>query len=119
MDTASTFALAAFNPASWGGWEILLVLLIVLIVFGPKRLPALSRAIGKSIRDFKKGLQDVKDDIEQADWDDDEKSAPKAPPVQQSAAPETQKPWHGDRPEPKAPTAGKPDAPADDKPQQG
>ncbi len=54
-----------------GGWEWIGLLLIVLIIFGPKRLPQLSRSIGKSIRDFKKGLNDVRDEIENADVDDD------------------------------------------------
>lgn len=61
-----------FSLSNPGPMEILIVLAIILVVFGPKRLPALSRAIGKSIRDFKKGLQDVKDDIESADVDDED-----------------------------------------------
>ena len=52
------------NPSNWGLTEIILVLAIVLIFFGPKRLPQLSRAIGSSIRDFRKGLTEIRDDIE-------------------------------------------------------
>ncbi len=48
-----------------GGWELVLVLLVVLVVFGSKRLPDSARALGKSLRILKaetKGLHD--DDIE-------------------------------------------------------
>jgi sec-independent protein translocase protein TatA len=55
-----------------GGWEWMVILLFVLLVFGPKRLPQLSRAIGRSIRDFKRGLNDIKDDIEKEEADEDE-----------------------------------------------
>jgi len=41
------------------GWpEILLVLLVVLLLFGAKRLPDLARSLGKSLREFKKGRED-------------------------------------------------------------
>ena len=38
--------------------ELLIILLIVLLLFGSKKLPELSRSIGKSIREFKKGRED-------------------------------------------------------------
>lgn len=41
--------------------HILLVAVIVLIVFGPKRLPDLGKALGEGIRDFKKGLAEPAD----------------------------------------------------------
>ena len=44
-----------------GGWELVLVLLVVLVVFGAKRLPDSARALGKSLRILKaetKGLHD-------------------------------------------------------------
>ncbi|HUR51508.1 MAG TPA: Sec-independent protein translocase subunit TatA [Mycobacteriales bacterium] len=43
-----------------GGWELILVLLVVLVVFGSKRLPDSARALGRSLRIFKaetKGLR--------------------------------------------------------------
>jgi sec-independent protein translocase protein TatA len=49
---------------SWiGGWEIALVLVLVLVIFGPKKLPELGASLGKSIRGFKKGLKDSKDEV--------------------------------------------------------
>jgi len=47
-----------------GGPELIVIFVIILLIFGPKQLPALSRSIGKAITDFKKGLNDIKDDIE-------------------------------------------------------
>ena len=46
------------------GWlEILIVAVVALLLFG-RRLPEVSRGLGRSIVEFKKGLKDVKDDIE-------------------------------------------------------
>lgn len=39
-----------------GIWEILLILIVAMLFFGPKRLTDLGPALGKSIRGFKKGL---------------------------------------------------------------
>jgi sec-independent protein translocase protein TatA len=47
------------------GWqEILLILLIVLILFGAKKIPDLARGLGKGIREFKKGLSEIEKPIE-------------------------------------------------------
>ena len=42
-------------------WELALVLIIALVVFGPKRLPEIGGAMGKSIREFKKGTTELED----------------------------------------------------------
>lgn len=43
------------------GWtEILIILAIVLLLFGAKRLPELARSLGKSLKEFKKGIHDDK-----------------------------------------------------------
>ena len=39
-----------------GTTEILLILVAILILFGPKKLPELARAIGKSVREYRKGV---------------------------------------------------------------
>ncbi|MBW2983574.1 twin-arginine translocase TatA/TatE family subunit [Candidatus Woesearchaeota archaeon] len=43
-----------------GMTEILVILAIVLILFGPKKLPELARSIGKAVREYKKGLSSDK-----------------------------------------------------------
>ncbi len=52
-----------------GMWEVLLILLIVLLVFGAKRLPEMGAAMGKGIREFKKSLKDVQQNVELGDDD--------------------------------------------------
>jgi len=47
---------------NFGGWEILAVLFIVLLLFGSSRLPQLAKGMGKSIREFKKGIADAGED---------------------------------------------------------
>jgi sec-independent protein translocase protein TatA len=44
--------------------EILLILLIVLLVFGAKRLPEMGAAMGKGIREFKRSLKDVQESVD-------------------------------------------------------
>lgn len=47
-----------------GGWEILLILLVLLIFFGAKRIPELAKGLGKGIREFKDATTEIKDEIE-------------------------------------------------------
>jgi TatA/E family protein of Tat protein translocase len=54
-------------PGNIGPLEIAIVLVIVLIIFGPKRLPELGRSMGRGIREFRGSLSGDKDK------DDDEK----------------------------------------------
>lgn len=50
------------------GWgELLIILLVVLLLFGAKRLPDLARSLGKSINEFKKGREEGKKDDDKAD----------------------------------------------------
>jgi sec-independent protein translocase protein TatA len=42
----------------FSGWELLVVLFVVLLLFGSSRLPQLARGMGKSISEFKKGISD-------------------------------------------------------------
>lgn len=50
---------------SIGMQEIVLVLFILLLLFGAKRLPELGESLGKGIREFKQGLNEIKEDIDQ------------------------------------------------------
>ena len=50
-------------PFGVAWWEILLILLLVLLVFGPKRLPEMGRSLGKGFREFKDSITgDSKDE---------------------------------------------------------
>ncbi len=61
-----------------GAGEIILILLVILILFGAKKIPELARGIGKGMSEFKKGLKDVEDEIKSTDKEskkiDDKKS---------------------------------------------
>ncbi len=47
-------------------WELLILLLVVLLVFGPKRLPEMGRSLGKGLREFKSSISGKDDDDHQA-----------------------------------------------------
>ena len=59
------------------GPEILLIFLIVLLLFGAKRLPELFKSFGKSIREFKKATSEIEDDIRTAMDEEPTQSTPK------------------------------------------
>lgn len=49
-----------------GFGELLLILLVIIIFFGPKRIPDIAQSIGKGIREFKKAMRDVQDEIDKS-----------------------------------------------------
>ena len=46
-----------------GVWEILLIFLVVLLLFGAKRLPEIGSSLGKGIREFKGSLRDIENEL--------------------------------------------------------
>ncbi len=58
-------------PFNVGPWELLLILLGLLLVFGAKRLPEMGAAMGKGIREFKKNISEVKHELDRPADDDD------------------------------------------------
>ena len=46
-----------------GGSELLIIVLIILLLFGGKKIPELMRGIGKGIRSFKDGINEVEDEL--------------------------------------------------------
>jgi sec-independent protein translocase protein TatA len=60
-------------PGSIGPMELIIVLVIALIVLGPKKLPEVGRSVGKGMREFKDSLNGITDDDE--DDDEDEPAA--------------------------------------------
>ena len=46
-----------------GMGELLIILLVVLVLFGSKKIPDLAQGLGKGIREFKKAIRDVEEDI--------------------------------------------------------
>lgn len=69
--------------AMLGGWEIVLILAVVLILFGAKKLPELAKGLGTGIKEFKKATREVQDEITNAAEEPPQKRiAPPAAPTQ-------------------------------------
>ncbi|MBI4538336.1 MAG: twin-arginine translocase TatA/TatE family subunit [Gemmatimonadetes bacterium] len=49
---------------SLGPWEILLILFVVLLFFGAKRLPEIGGALGKGIREFKRSMREIESELQ-------------------------------------------------------
>ncbi|BFN36867.1 twin-arginine translocase TatA/TatE family subunit [Fidelibacter multiformis] len=63
---------------NFGPWELIIILVIVLLIFGPKKLPELAKGLGKGLREFKKAAHDVKDELENAGDEEEENQAEKS-----------------------------------------
>jgi len=56
------------------GWqEILLIALIVLLLFGARKIPEMMRSLGKGIRELKKGMKDIESEVKDDASEDDKK----------------------------------------------
>lgn len=49
-----------------GGWEIMIVILVILILFGAKRIPELAKGMGTGIKEFKKAAREVTEEVQNA-----------------------------------------------------
>lgn len=52
---------------SFGGFEVLIILLVILLFFGAKRIPELARGIGQGITEFRKASDEIKKELEQGE----------------------------------------------------
>ena len=48
-----------------GHWEILMILVVILLLFGAKRIPEMAQGLGQGIREFRKSLREVQQEIDQ------------------------------------------------------
>ena len=101
------------------GWtEFLVILAIALIFFGPRRLPGIAQAIGRSLREFQKALNEVKSEIAQAGREADVRTGapysprdplnllPKLSDTTPSGTAAPGSPSHGPDPDPSEPASG-------------
>ena len=89
MSAFSTPTLAFIQGLGWT--EVVVVLFLILLLFGAKRLPELARGFGKSIKEFKKATTDIESDIRSAIEDDPPTPRPAAKPAQVQPKPEVEK----------------------------
>jgi len=57
---------------SFGGVELIVIVLIILLLFGAKKIPELARGIGQGINEFKKASSDIRKEIEKGQSEADE-----------------------------------------------
>ncbi len=48
-----------------GGTELLLIMFVVFLFFGPKKLPEIGKGIGKGLKEFRRALRNVEDEVKQ------------------------------------------------------
>ncbi len=81
-----------------GGSEIILVLLVILLLFGSKRIPGFSRALGRGMSEFRRAMKEIREEIESEPFED--------PPGSPTENPYAGNPRSGTPGEEKTPPAG-------------
>ena len=56
-------------PLMLGTWEIVAIVLVILLLFGGKKIPELMRGLGKGVKSFKQGMNEVEKEIKEIDDD--------------------------------------------------
>ena len=72
-----------------GGFEWILIILVVLLLFGAKRIPELARGLGQGIQEFRKASDDIKKEIDKGKDDFNESTQYKEPAQKKEPAQET------------------------------
>lgn len=60
-----------------GPWQLVLIVLVVLLLFGGKKIPELMRGLGKGVTEFKKGIEDAEKEFKKGTSADSEKKEDK------------------------------------------
>lgn len=76
-----------FGIFNLGGGEIILILALILIMFGARKLPELAKGLGQGIKEFKKATREVTDEVTSAMDDTPQRRLPpSSPPVEHTAS---------------------------------
>ena len=54
-------------PLMIGGWEIFAIVAVIVLLFGGKKIPELMKGIGKGVKSFKQGMNEVEKEIKEID----------------------------------------------------
>ena len=60
-------------PLMLGTWEIVAIVLVILLLFGGKKIPELMKGLGKGVKSFKQGMNEVEKEIKELDEDGSKK----------------------------------------------
>ena len=66
-----------FYPLMIGTWEIVAIVLVVLLLFGGKKIPELMKGLGQGVKSFKQGMNEVEKEIKDIDKEDSNKEEKK------------------------------------------
>lgn len=55
----------AILPLAIQGWEWIIIALVILLLFGGKKIPELMRGLGKGVKSFKQGMKEVEEDMKE------------------------------------------------------
>lgn len=72
-----------------GGSEVFVIIFVIMLLFGAKKLPELSRSLGKSLGEFKKGKEDLEQELR--DTEQDLRKVAETPVVEKKKAPSVKK----------------------------
>lgn len=64
-------------PLVFGTWEIVLIVLVIVLLFGGKKIPELMKGVGKGVKSFKEGMNEVEKEIKDVDATVDNKKEEK------------------------------------------
>ncbi|MEQ6118512.1 twin-arginine translocase TatA/TatE family subunit [Reichenbachiella sp. MALMAid0571] len=57
-----------------GGWELVIIVLVIILLFGAKKIPELAKGLGKGIREFKDATKEIKNEIDEGIKEEPKKS---------------------------------------------
>ena len=52
-------------PLFIGTWELILIILVIVLIFGGKKIPELMKGVGKGVKSFKEGMNEVDEQVNQ------------------------------------------------------
>ena len=60
-------------PLFIGTWELILIIVVIVLIFGGKKIPELMKGVGKGVKSFKEGMNEVEKEIKADDTKPEEK----------------------------------------------
>lgn len=63
-----------FYPLVFGWWEVLIIAFVILLIFGGKKIPELMKGLGKGVKSFKEGINEIDEQIQSSPADRKEPS---------------------------------------------